>query len=98
MTPAVGAASPGRPALAPGDVIGVHRRHQGRVDPFERFAVVLELPHRCPWPCRVRWDDNGLEELLYPRADLLIELRSAHDGQGLSRADGQSEAKSTAVA
>jgi hypothetical protein len=68
-------ASSGRPALAPGDVIAVRHRHQGQVDPFERSAVVLELPHRCPWPCRVRWDDTGLEELLYPRTDLLIERR-----------------------
>lgn len=65
--------------VAPGDVIAVHHRHQGQVDLFERSAVVLDLPHRCPWPCRVRWDDNGLEELLYPRADLVIERRSPED-------------------
>jgi hypothetical protein len=74
--PSVGALSSARRALAPGDAIAVRHRHQGQVSQRERSAVVLELPHRCPWPCRVRWDDNGLEELLYPRADLLIELRS----------------------
>lgn len=64
------------PTLAPGDVIAVRRRHQGVIDLCERSAVVLELPCRCPWPCRVRWQDNGLEELVYPRTDLLIERRS----------------------
>jgi Domain of unknown function (DUF1918) len=71
--------SSSRPKLAPGDAVVVRRRHQGQIDPCERSAVVLELPHRCPWPCRVRWDDNGLEELLYPRDDLVIARRSGDD-------------------
>lgn len=62
-------------SLAPGDVVAVHRRHQGQIDVFARSAVVLELPHNCSWPCRVVWDDNGLEELLYPRPDIVIERR-----------------------
>ncbi len=70
------AAPPKPPEFAPGDVVVVHHRHQGQVDLCDRSALVLELPHRRPWPCRVRWDDNGLEELLYPRADLVIEPRS----------------------
>lgn len=68
--------SPSPPTLAPGDVIAVRHRHQGTLDLCERTAVVLELPYRRPWPCRVRWEDNGLEELLYPRADLVIERGS----------------------
>ena len=86
-TPAVTAASPSRSPLTPGDVIAVRHLHQGQVDMFERSALVLELPHGCPWPCRVRWDDTGLEELLYPRADITIERRS----EGIERpGDGAS--------
>lgn len=76
-----------RPMLHRGDAIAVRHRHQGQVDLSERGAVVLELPHRGAWPCRVRWDDNGLEELLYPRGDLVIERRSggdSPDGHGAS--------------
>lgn len=69
------------PELTPGDAVVVRHRHQGQFDICERSAVVLERPHRCPWPCRVRWDDNGFEELLYPRADILIELRSEHSAR-----------------
>jgi hypothetical protein len=63
-------------SLAPGDVVTVHHRHQGQIDVFGRSAVVLEFPHNCPWPCRVVCDDNGLEELLYPHPDIVIERRS----------------------
>jgi hypothetical protein len=72
----VSAAPPSPPEVAPGDVIAVRHRHQGQTDVCDRSALVLELPHRGPWPCRVRWEDNGLEELLYPRADIVIEQRS----------------------
>lgn len=72
---AVAAAPSTRPQLAPGDRIVVRHRHQGLIDVCERSAVVVDRPYRYPWPCRVRWEDNGLEELLYPRVDLVIERR-----------------------
>jgi Domain of unknown function (DUF1918) len=86
--PAMRAPSSSRSELTPGDAVVVRHRHQGQTDLCERSAVVLELPHRCPWPCRVRWDDNGLEELLYPRGDLVIARRSGDESPGGQGAAG----------
>lgn len=75
VAPLLNDALSGHQQLAPGDVIAVHHRRRGSDRRLERSAVVLELPHGYPWPYRVRWVDNGLEELLYPRTDILIERR-----------------------
>lgn len=59
--------------VRPGDRLIVRRRHQGAVERFERCGVVLQVLSVQEPRYRVRWDQTGLEGVVYPRRDQAVE-------------------------